>query len=103
MRAHTDAAGAFEREGIEMGDADNAAALRGFHLRGGGWKGEGWKQVSWRRRKRAEQKQQLLDEQQQHEVAEGKRRSTPLGRMEERSLAVWKGIPRCSAPTRILA
>eukprot|EP01043_Picozoa_sp_COSAG02_P017195 COSAG02_NODE_775_length_17321_cov_16.653176_1_plen_465_part_00 len=66
--------------------------LRGFHLKNGGWRGEGWNQISWRRRKRQEQQDELRRLEEERLLKDTEKRTTPLGRMDDKSLSSWKEI-----------
>jgi hypothetical protein len=73
-------------------DDEHQAALRGFYLGNGGWKGPGWQQISWRRRKRMETIEAAEAANKKAVVATEKARWTPMGRMEDESLANWGEI-----------
>jgi hypothetical protein len=90
MRGHSAALDNFDLDETEGEEHDRE--LKGFYVKNGGWKGDGWNQISWRRRKRQEQQEQLQAREQQRLLKDTEKRSTPLGRMDDNSLASWQEI-----------
>ena len=90
MRGTNQAVDNFDHDEAEGEDYERD--VKGFYLKNGGWKGDGWNQVSWRRRKREEQIAFLQEAQRSRQEQDTRKRSTPLGRMEDKSLRAWSDI-----------
>lgn len=87
MRRRTSANESFATPLLASSDEKNAAPTEG-----GGRRGLSWNDTSWQRRKRQEQKAQLETQETQRLVNDERKRTTPLGRMSDSSLSVWKSI-----------
>ena len=94
MRKRTSAAESFATPLLDSSDSQNAELVKqrdGSMDRGIG-SGLGWNNRSWQRRKILEQKAQLQAQEEQRLINDERRRTTPLGRMENSSLSVWRSI-----------